>query len=497
MGQIGQGANITTAEGWEKVALEEEERAGSIGEKIEAMMKQLNHVKMDASEANRDATLERGQLLDGLRRLEERAPMLIHEVQHAEEAVKAIGEEILELERHLASKEMRKTLEESSATLTSELDQARGERHRCAGLVDDKKASLRLVGKLMKQSSSVATSAAGASIGTESNDSYTHSSSTKVDGEAVCDMCGQQVTQLQVEKRQAELLTAEAKHLEDLDIARAKLQEAEDKVSVIMQRMECYEKGKHTREELTLKRGEAMQAKHHLEVKQVEVRAAGRRQREFREALEAQEARRMASQEEIQDEVTLLESALRDLRLEQGEALSASSQASQAQSRLLWEEKEQRSKLEDAVHSAACMLEDKAAALARVDSELAELLLDAERTSVNKTISNALSEHMGMRGVQNYVFRDALHQLEANVATYLDQLSDGGLSLSLSMEGDRIAKKIKVRASDGMLAERSLAQLSGGQWRRTSLAVELAFAELTRQRSRFSCNFIVLDEVLR
>lgn len=79
---------------------------------------------------------------------------------------------------------------------------------------------------------------------------------------------------------------------------------------------------------------------------------------------------------------------------------------------------------------------------------------------------------------------------------YLGVLSDGALQLHLSMDGDRVVKRAGTRASDGGFRDRSLSQLSGGQWRRTSLALELAFAELARQRSRFSCNVLVLDEVL-
>lgn len=79
---------------------------------------------------------------------------------------------------------------------------------------------------------------------------------------------------------------------------------------------------------------------------------------------------------------------------------------------------------------------------------------------------------------------------------YLHALSDGALLLHLSIEGDRVVKRASVRAADGSFRDRSLSQLSGGQWRRASLALELAFAELTRQRSRFSCNLLVLDEVL-
>lgn len=79
---------------------------------------------------------------------------------------------------------------------------------------------------------------------------------------------------------------------------------------------------------------------------------------------------------------------------------------------------------------------------------------------------------------------------------YLDALSDGALQLRLSMDGDRVVKRACARAADGGFRDRSLSQLSGGQWRRASLSLELAFVELARQRGRFSCNLLVLDEVL-
>ena len=55
---------------------------------------------------------------------------------------------------------------------------------------------------------------------------------------------------------------------------------------------------------------------------------------------------------------------------------------------------------------------------------------------------------------------------------------------------------MQIAGTDGVVRERSLNQLSGGQWRRASLALELAFAELARQRCRISCSLIVMDEVL-
>ena len=53
-----------------------------------------------------------------------------------------------------------------------------------------------------------------------------------------------------------------------------------------------------------------------------------------------------------------------------------------------------------------------------------------------------------------------------------------------------------VRSADGKYRERGLSQLSGGQWRRVSMALDLAFAEIIRRKGSLRCNLIVMDEVL-
>lgn len=79
-------------------------------------------------------------------------------------------------------------------------------------------------------------------------------------------------------------------------------------------------------------------------------------------------------------------------------------------------------------------------------------------------------------------------------------LADGGIQLSLQgdlEDADRIVKSVLIRSKiDSKYRERTLSQLSGGQWRRVSLALDLAFAELIRRRGILRCNLIVMDEVL-
>jgi len=60
----------------------------------------------------------------------------------------------------------------------------------------------------------------------------------------------------------------------------------------------------------------------------------------------------------------------------------------------------------------------------------------------------------------------------------------------------KVQRRVWVRAGGGRFVERSLAQLSGGQWRRASLSLSLAFTELARRRGKLSCNLLVLDEAM-
>jgi DNA repair exonuclease SbcCD ATPase subunit len=69
------------------------------------------------------------------------------------------------------------------------------------------------------------------------------------------------------------------------------------------------------------------------------------------------------------------------------------------------------------------------------------------------------------------------------------------LRLAFDDQLKAIRKGALVRLSDGSLASRSLAQTSGGEWRRLSLALSLAFADFARVRLGVQCNVLVLDEV--
>lgn len=114
-------------------------------------------------------------------------------------------------------------------------------------------------------------------------------------------------------------------------------------------------------------------------------------------------------------------------------------------------------------------LEQKQLEVGKLREELERLrAARAEREARSKR-ARELVDRFGMRGVQAFVLRGAVAQLERLSNRFLALLSEGGVRLGLALDGERITKSVRVRGADGVFHERSLAQLSGGQWRRASL----------------------------
>ncbi|KAI2510628.1 calcineurin-like phosphoesterase-like protein [Fragilaria crotonensis] len=133
----------------------------------------------------------------------------------------------------------------------------------------------------------------------------------------------------------------------------------------------------------------------------------------------------------------------------------------------------------------------------RLEENLLGMMSQAEtQRSVASTLSS-LSDAFGMKGIQNYVQQNAIEALQLISQAYLDELSDGSLRLSLCLDaGDRIDRRAFVRLPDGDFAERPLSSLSGGQWRRCSLALTFGFLDLISRRGRLRPSLLVLDEPL-
>jgi len=125
--------------------------------------------------------------------------------------------------------------------------------------------------------------------------------------------------------------------------------------------------------------------------------------------------------------------------------------------------------------------------------------LEVEREdarSIASTIS-IVAENFGARGVQTFILQNTVHALQVATQSYLDELSDGTLRLELVLDtGDRILRTVSILTSDGAWVTRPLSSLSGGQWRRCSLALSLGFSDLVARRGRLCSSLLVLDEPL-
>ncbi len=114
-------------------------------------------------------------------------------------------------------------------------------------------------------------------------------------------------------------------------------------------------------------------------------------------------------------------------------------------------------------------LERKQVEVGKLRGELERLKAARGEREARSKVARELVERFGMRGVQAFVLRGAVAQLERLSNRFLALLSEGGLRLGLALDGEKIAKAVRVRGADGVFYDRSLAQLSGGQWRRASM----------------------------
>ena len=117
-------------------------------------------------------------------------------------------------------------------------------------------------------------------------------------------------------------------------------------------------------------------------------------------------------------------------------------------------------------------------------------------------VMSRLTDVFGPRGIQHFVFIEVIQQLEEITNAYLSVLTEGGMQITLQSDGeegeDKIIKTIHMRSSASLVdgsgiagyRVRALSQLSGGQWRRASLALDLAFVEMVRRRGLLTSNLI-------
>ena len=151
----------------------------------------------------------------------------------------------------------------------------------------------------------------------------------------------------------------------------------------------------------------------------------------------------------------------------------------------------------DSFNSAKRSHESLMSDLEKMKEELIKFKKEEKNAQNESAIMSKLAEAFGINGIQPFVLRSVVEDLESSSQVYLTELSDGTQKLNLSLEeGDRISRTAQVVAKDGSWTERPLASLSGGQWKRCALALTLGFLDLMAQRGCLRPSLLVLDEPL-
>jgi len=135
--------------------------------------------------------------------------------------------------------------------------------------------------------------------------------------------------------------------------------------------------------------------------------------------------------------------------------------------------------------------------LKEYETLVADLVSQQNENKRTASVMKDLADAFGQRGVQTFVLQNAVSLLESLTQSYLDDFSDGVQRLELSLgDDDRISRRAFVREADGEFRQRPLASLSGGQWRRCALALNLGFSDLLCRRGKLRPSLCVLDEPL-
>ena len=109
------------------------------------------------------------------------------------------------------------------------------------------------------------------------------------------------------------------------------------------------------------------------------------------------------------------------------------------------------------------------AELSSMDTILQDLNNEKSGAESSSRMLSKLTDIFGPRGIQSFVLQNAVQSLSSLSQNYLDLLSDDTLRLELALEsGDRISRTAHIRSPDGNWVDRPLSSLSGGQWRRCS-----------------------------
>jgi len=155
-------------------------------------------------------------------------------------------------------------------------------------------------------------------------------------------------------------------------------------------------------------------------------------------------------------------------------------------------------RLSESFNSSVVSYKDCYLEVEMIETNILELEKEKETLTSTASLYTLLGDSFGPKGIQAFVLRNIVQALQYCSQTYLNELSDGSLQLRMQVgSNDSIIKRAAVlRNLDGTWRVRPLSSLSGGQWRRCSLALSLGFIDLASKRGKLRSSLLVLDEPL-
>lgn len=98
----------------------------------------------------------------------------------------------------------------------------------------------------------------------------------------------------------------------------------------------------------------------------------------------------------------------------------------------------------------------------------------------------------GFKEIKSYVFNSALNEINARLDNYLQNLFNVPVSLKFINDNMKIGTQATINGNP-----QGLGMMSGGQFRRLSLATDLALSDVVTSRKGNSFNLLVLDEYFK
>lgn len=125
-----------------------------------------------------------------------------------------------------------------------------------------------------------------------------------------------------------------------------------------------------------------------------------------------------------------------------------------------------------------------------VNQKIAQLKLIEDQTKLYASQLEALKE--GFKEIKSYVFNTALNELSYRANQFLSVLFQMPAQISFVNEDLKIETKILLGEE-----ETSIGLLSGGQFRRFSLAIDLALSDMVSSRQNSKLGVLILDEYFK